>query len=277
MALPAPQAIGTYWHGLKLSRFEQVCLLSMLKQGHSVTLFCHDNVKGVPEGVEIRDAREITGDKSILMYKRDVRKNKSPNPALFANLFRYKMINKLGMIWLDLDVFLLKELIPSNGYLFGWEGIPNAWENRDIINNAVLALPYSSPTLKNLIDFCDDEYPIPPFFSWRYRCKLDIMKRIGKPVHVSYQKWGVWGPGALSYFLHENDEAKYAMKGRFLYPINNYKPNIYFLPSDKVQTVYLKDALCIHISSHARKYFNEVGIKNIPKGSFLSNILNEVI
>ena len=81
----------------------------MMEQGHHVTLFCHEMIENVPEGVEIRDAREVTGDRTVVMHLRDAfRSNRFPNPALFSDQFRYHMISKLKMIWLDLDCFLLK-------------------------------------------------------------------------------------------------------------------------------------------------------------------------
>ena len=91
------------------------------------------------------------------------------------------MIKKLEMIWLDLDCFLLKPLKPLNGYLM-------AYQDKAFINGAILCLPQCSPTLKDLIGFCENEYPIPPFFSFRWKTKLHFMKAIGKPVHVSHQE-----------------------------------------------------------------------------------------
>ena len=43
------------------------------------------------------------------------------------------MINKTGLIWADLDMFLLKPLQPDNGNLF-------AWETDKSINGAILSL-----------------------------------------------------------------------------------------------------------------------------------------
>lgn len=275
--MPSLPSIGTYWHGSELGLFERVCIYSMLQQGHSVTLFSHEKVDGIPEGVEIHDAREVTGDRTVTMYLRDAHKpNRFPNPSLFSNLFRYKMIKKLGMLWLDLDVFLLKPLFPENGYMFAWEGVPNAWEGKDIINTAILTLPQTSPTLNDLIEFCENEYPVPPFFSLRQRCKLHALKTIGKPVHVSFQKWGVWGPGALTYFLIKNGEANHSLDSKLLYPINSQTPDIFLLPADEVKDVYLKDSLCIHIASCARGYFKKLGMNCIPADSYLSEIISTI-
>jgi len=243
----------------------------MLEQGHSVTLFCHDKVDRVPEGVEICDAREITGNRSIVMHLRnpDGQLNRSfSSPSLFADLFRYHMIEQLGMIWLDLDCFLLKHIPPPpRDYFFGWQ-------DGGFITNAILQLPKSSPTLKDLIAFCENEYPIPPFFSFRWRTKLHLMKAIGKPIHVSRQKWGVWGPRALTYFLTKNGEAKYAMDRRLLCPISPGDVHLVNLPSDEFKELYLKDAMLVHLyGSILNPRIKEMGRTRSPNNSFLSEII----
>lgn len=261
--------IGTYWHGHALGPLERACLISMMEQGHSATLFCHEKVEGVPEGVEIRDAREVTGDRSVLFFENPKGKGVEKSPALFTDLFRYHMINRLGMIWLDLDAFLLKPLrLPNHGYIFAYD--------RKSIAGGVLALPQTSTSLKDLIAFCDNEYPIPPFFSWiaDRKVKLYLMRAIGKPVHVSRQKWGVWGPRALTWFLAKNQEDHHALETKLLYPIDWRYLNPFFLPSDVVKESYLKDAISVHLfGSRMREKLREVG-DEIPKGSYLQELIN---
>ena len=71
-------SIGTYWYGPAIGSLERACLISMMEQGHSVTLFCHEKVGGVPEGVEIRDAREVTGDRPVLFFEQPKRRGGLP-------------------------------------------------------------------------------------------------------------------------------------------------------------------------------------------------------
>ena len=273
---PLLPSIGTYWHGPALGPLERACLISMMEQGHSVTLFCHEEIDRVPEGVDIRDARLVTGSREVLTYHRGPRNQPiNPSPALFANLFRYHMINQLGMIWSDMDCFLLKPLNLTNGYLF-------AWQDRAFINNAILALPQSSPTLKNLISFCENEYPVPPFFSLRWKAKLHFMRAVGRPIHVSHQKWGVWGPRALTHFLHKNGEAKYALDSKLFYPIRSvdiHNPGVgtnpLLLTNDEAYERYFQDAVSVHLfGSELRKIMQEMGLSGIPKDSFLQELIN---
>ncbi|MYB34296.1 MAG: hypothetical protein F4X92_04085 [Gammaproteobacteria bacterium] len=257
--------IGTYWYGSALGPLERACLISMLDQGHKVTLFCHGSVDRVPEGVEIMDAREVTGNRQVIMYLKDENKSTHPSrPALFSNLFRYHMIAQLGWTWLDLDCFLLKPLQSQSPYIF-------AWEDSKLICNATLALPKSSSTLKNLLEFCGHEYPIPPFFPLKWKLKLHFRKVIGNPIHVSYQKWGVWGPRALTYFLKENKEDHHALDTKLLYPIHWKDVSLFHLPSDELKESYLKDAMSVHLWGSKIK---KTGLDKFgPEKSFLKEIM----
>ena len=253
--------IGTYWYGSKLSVLERACLCSMMAQGHQVTLFTHDKVKGIPEGIKVCDARAITGDRPVIVDA------KHTSPAKFADQFRYHMIGKTGLIWLDTDAFLLKPIRTDDGYLFAYGDKECA-----VIFTGVLSLPKHSPTLKNMIEFCDDYYPIPPYLNWYRRNLLKFRKTIGFPVHVSKQPWGVWGPKALTWFLNRNKESRYALKSNTLYPIRDI--NHYFLPGDEVREFYVKDAVSVHLYGRGiRNKLRKTGLEGIPRNSFLWEVM----
>ena len=262
-------AIGTYWYGPALGPLERACLISMMEQGHSVTLFCHEKVGCVPDGVETCDAREVTGDRPVLFFENSTQKGNAKSPALFTDLFRYHMIDQTGMVWLDLDAYLLKPLrMPKHGYIFAWD--------RKTIAGGVLALPHSSASLKDLVSFCENEYPVPPFFSYvaDRKARLLFMRAIGRPVHVSRQKWGVWGPRALTWFLTRNHEDHYALETRLLYPIDWRDPSPFFLPSDEVKESYLKDAVSVHLfGSQMREKIKETGSDKTLEGSYLQELI----
>ena len=235
----------------------------MLELGHPVTIFCHGNIKGVPEGVEICDAREITGNRSVLLHA------KTQSPALFADQFRYHMIRKLGYIWVDLDFFLIKPLWPIDDYLF-------AYEDKIYINGAILSLPKSSPTLMDLITFCENEYPVPPFFSFFQDKKVKILfqKMIGKPVHVTHMKWGVWGPRALTWFLIKNQEDYRAKNSHLFYPVHWRNIDQFFLSSNLFKSTYLNKAVAVHLyGMKLRKLIDDNGgVEKIPTGSYLNDL-----
>ncbi len=268
---PPPPAslpgIGTFWYGPELGRLERACLRSMMEQGHEVTLFVHSEVKGIPEGIQVRDAKEITGDRPVVFTYCVKNKKRIKSPTLYSDQFRYHMISKAGLIWADLDIFLLKPLQPTNGYLF-------AWENDNKINNGLLALPENSPTLADLIEFCEDYYSIPPFGKKKRKIiNLKIRKLIGFPVHVSRQGWGVWGPSALTWFLRKNREDHYALPGESFHPFVYKDMSPLLLPERETYDRYLRDSFAVHLwGTWLRDEIQE--LDDIPDGSFLSHVLD---
>ncbi len=262
--------IGTFWYGPELGRLERACLRSMMEQGHEVTLFVHSEVKGIPEGIQVRDAKEITGERPVFFT------GKYNSPAGYADQFRYHMIKQTGLIWLDMDMFLLKPLQPDNGYLFAWgSDIRIVRHIRKSINNAVLSLPGHSPTLADLIEFCEDYYPVPPFeHRKRVTLNLTLRKMIGFPVHVSRQRWGVWGPRALTWFLHKNGEDHYALPIKSFYPIEyDERYTRLLLPKSETYDRYLRDSFAVHLWGARLRSTTDQPI-NIPKGSFLSHVFD---
>jgi len=195
------QAIGTFWHGSELGVLERACLVSMIEQGHEVSLFSHDTVRNVPEGVQVYNARDISGDlldkfTSPVQHIRHehVRHGHIRRiPMMFSDIFRYLMIKETEMILADLDAFLLKPLRPTDGDLFSYIA-------EHMIGVGVLSLPKASVALKDLIDFCQNHYPIPPFYSTKRKIQLFGKKIIGCPMHMSLLDGNVAGPWAMTYF-----------------------------------------------------------------------------
>lgn len=201
--------IASLWIGPRLSWLEQLCLKSFVDAGHRVTLFSYDKVEGVPDGVHTEDAN------TFLPATEFVRHARTGSPAYHADVFRLRMIRDSNLTWVDTDAYCVKPFtIARHGHLHGWIS-----DNVPQINNGVLKLPKKSKTLKAMLDFTADEYPIPPWFSDEKQAQLRDLKEAGRGVHVSLLPWGVWGPNALTHFLHETGEVKYSQPGPVLYPI----------------------------------------------------------
>jgi hypothetical protein len=128
----------------------------------------------------------------------------------------------------------------DTGHYFGWESEKH-------INGGVLGLPKDSDALKALLAFTNDEFSIPSYYGAAYQKELEDKKADGNPVHASEQPWGVWGPHAVSHFLHETGEDKYAFPQEVLYPFtfrdrrNMLKRNFDVSPyvTDKTASVHL--------------------------------------
>jgi len=203
----APAHIGTLWIGPALGWLERLCLTSFVDQGHEVTVFGYDEIADLPAGVRFESADRIFSTDRILRHA------KSGSPALLSDRFRYRMLAECpGMIWADTDAYCLRPFETETGYFFGWQ-------SKKHINGGVLGLPPDSPALAALLDFTEDDYPIPPFYAPDRRAALQARAEAGAPVHARDLPWGVWGPDALTHFLTETGEAAHAFPPSVLYPI----------------------------------------------------------
>jgi hypothetical protein len=96
--------IHSLWIGQRLSWIELVSIHSWLEHGHPVTLSSYEQIEGVPNAVCIADAAMILPSSSIIRHRA------VGSFALFANRFRYHLLNHGPVTWLDLDMVLLRPL-----------------------------------------------------------------------------------------------------------------------------------------------------------------------
>ena len=189
-----------------LSFLEQLCVKSFVDAGHRVVLYHYGPLQNVPDGVDFANASEILPQTGFLTHER------TGSPALHSDLFRYRMLAKeSNMIWADTDAYCMKPFETPNGHFYGWES-----EKR--INGGVLGFPQDSDTLKKLLEHTSDEFAIPTWYGDEYTNELKAAKAVGAPVHAGQQPWGVWGPHAVTHFLHATGEVKYALPQEALYP-----------------------------------------------------------
>ncbi len=198
--------IGALWMEGSLSFLEQLCLKSFVDAGHHVKLYHYGPLQNVPDGIELADAADILPRTDFLQHQR------TGSPALHSDLFRYWMLKSNdNMIWADTDAYCMKKFETPNGHFYGWESEKH-------INGGVLGLPKDCDTLRELLEFTSDEFAIPTWYSDEYTRELEEARDSGNPVHASEQPWGVWGPHAVTHFLHKTGEAKYALPQEGLYP-----------------------------------------------------------
>jgi len=133
---------GTFFAG-DLTRQEILCLASFRRLGHQVTVFSYDKFE-MPAGIKRMDARPILPEKAFFKTETGPRLHHG-SASQVANLFRYHMIKKTGLVWIDTDVFCLKAEWPDLPVLIAWQGPV-------LVNNAVLRLPSDHPALADAID-----------------------------------------------------------------------------------------------------------------------------
>ncbi|EBA10908.1 hypothetical protein RCCS2_00462 [Roseobacter sp. CCS2] len=238
--------IGALWIGGSLTWLEQLCLKSFAKHGHEVLLFTYGDVKNVPDGIKIRNGREILETDNFVLHSR------SQSVALFSDLFRFHMIKAIPeIIYIDTDVFCLKPLDFADPYIFGYEKYrnPQAWR----INGAILRLPPESLLLQKMLDFMTDEYPQPTWIPKRFHAEMQARAAAGDPMHVGELPWGVWGPIGISAFARETGEYTHAKSLDVLYPVPFSERNILFKRPAKTLHYLTDDSHTIHMWAPIKK------------------------
>lgn len=220
---------GSLWVGRPLNKIEITCLSSFIYHGHNFKLFVYDMDLKVPAGIEKIDANDIiTKDK---IFKID----NSYGP--FADMFRYKMIQKTGLTWTDTDNVCLQNKWKFGEYLFGMQGGPHK-----IVANGILRAPQDSDFIADLVKTSED-------FN-----KKDI-------------KWGEIGPQLVTQKIKEYNLLSYIKEPEVFYPINYWEWSTIFDP------VHTNKVLRLSSNSHTLQIWNQMlnreGIdgNDFPKGS----------
>lgn len=127
---------GSLWVGDPLTKLQMTALASFVYHKHDITLFVYDPNLEVPAGVIKQDARLIMPEESIFQVKNQF--------AAFSDLFRYQMIYKTGLSWVDADTICLTS---------DWDMKDNTYAGfeRDMVVGGVLSLPQDSLALRYLI------------------------------------------------------------------------------------------------------------------------------
>jgi len=250
--------LNTMWVEGPLSYVEQVCLKSALACGHDVVLYTYFDVTGVPEGVEVRDGREVMGEDYLMKQK------KRNSWSLCSNIFRYYLMKNSESIWIDTDVYFKRPLENNFGeHLFGWQ-------KTDLLNGAVLGIPPDSPLLDELIDFVHLPYIVPPWLPWRKRLRYEVRPMLGlRPLSLAEHRWGVIGPRALTHFAQELGLTDYAVPQDVFYPLPPKQAKLSFDPDADVEQFVTDRTIAIHLWNEGIK---EVKRQPAPKGSFIERI-----
>jgi hypothetical protein len=256
--------IGMLWMEGPLSYLEQLCIKSFLDAGHEIVLYHYGPLENAPEGVALADANSVLPKDEEILHAR------TGSPALHSDLFRYRLLEREErMIWADTDAYCVKPFETPNGHFY-------AWESSKHINGGVLGLPKDSDTLHALLAFTRDEYPVPEWFSDTEKARLRAAHEAGTPVHVGDLPWGVWGPHAVTHFLHETGEAQYAMPAEALYPIPYKERRIMLKRGNPTDDYITENTYSIHFYGRRmrRRIIEREG--GVPKRySLIGKLLNQ--
>lgn len=134
------------WIGERLSTMERLCVASFVAHGHELHLYAYGPLAGVPEGAQLRDAREIMPASSVYTYATGPG---AGSPSAFSNEFRYKLLLERGGAWSDTDVVCLRPFtfLETMPHAMSSERLrPGYEEGRTRLANAgLLKAPIGSP------------------------------------------------------------------------------------------------------------------------------------
>lgn len=256
--------VASLWVGPELTWMEQMCLLSFVENGHRTILYVYDDVKSVPDGVEVRDANEIMPSDKIIYHVN------TGSPAFHSDVFRLRLLAQTDYLWIDTDAYCWKPFVrPDHGYFYGW-----GTDRQRKLYSGVLGMPKESQTLQAMLSLTKDEYPVPPWLPQRQQNRLQRLKDAGEGVHMSVMRWGICGPDALHHFAHETGEVAHAFEGDVLYPVPFASTRSFHRPRLK-QDVYnyiTEQTLSVHF--YGRRFRNIFALsQGIPhEGSFADEL-----
>lgn len=255
--------VGTLWIGGALSWLERLCLKSFVDRGQKITLFSYHDIPNVPEGVIRRDGREVLETDQFLKYE------KKDSFALFADLFRLHMLRACpGMIWVDTDVYCWRPMAYDQDVVMGFE-LPDSTR----VNNAVLGLAPDHPMLTAMLEFTADPWRIPPFVRPALRAEYEAAAAAGKPVHITQQPWGVWGPMMVSHFAQTLGLLDQVQPLAAFYPVTFPDRQTFFRPARQVERLLTPETTALHLWASNKR---EIGLRHDgvpPAGSFLATLM----
>lgn len=191
----------TSWDGAPLTHYEQLCLRTFLARGHRVELASYGNPVNVPDGVTVIDARDF------LPLDRTMETLLAAKAyAKVADLLRYRLLADGTRTWVDVDVMLIADDVPTSPTLLGFE-------DDKYVNNAILRLEPGSELLAALLEATADPDPeqllaakwgaIGPLLLTRLSAELGL-RDIVQPVAVLYpvasrDLWRLFDPREISW------------------------------------------------------------------------------
>jgi hypothetical protein len=228
---------GSLWIGNPLSKVEQTALASFIYYGHSFTLFVYDMSIKVPNGVVKADANQIIPESEIFKVQN------SYGP--FADMFRYTMIKKTGLIWTDTDSICLKASWNFGEYIFGFE------EDQRLANG-ILKMPQDS----KLIDFLINN-----------SVKYDKSKIV----------WSEIGPLLVTKGAKRFNVLRYAQPPDVFYPVHFWQWKKIWLKDYKNEV--LDKCTNAHTLQIWNQFLNREGVdkNNLPKGSAIEYFYNKFV
>ena len=102
------RVIQGFWQG-PFTTMERLCVESFMQNGHEFHLYCYEKPEGVPEGVVVKDAREIVPESQVSTFRCSTH---------FSDFFRVNLLLKRGGFHSDMDNICLRPMEASQQIMF---------------------------------------------------------------------------------------------------------------------------------------------------------------
>lgn len=257
--------IVSFWHG-PLSWLERLCIASFVRQGHAFHLYTYDDVQGLPKGAKRRDAEAIIPRDQMFFYKG------KHTPAVFADLFRLKLMQQGAGIWADCDIYALKPFVDLGDYVFGYEIAPSAKQKTGSVNNAVFSCPSDSALLDSLLAiFGPDSHTMAmPWLPPLRRAERTLRRLWGQKLAPSDIQFGATGPFPLTYFINHYGLQQHIQPVGVFYPVPYTSIPSLMQPGSIIDSFATSETLGVHIWRSQLTNRGRTGIATPPQGSAMA-------
>ncbi len=234
------KGLGAFWARGRLSALDRACLSSFVQHGYPVRLFSYEPIANLPEGVTAADAATIVPEAMVSR----VRYGGRPDLSHFSDLFRYEMIRKADLVWIDVDLLMIADApMPQHKDIV-------VREEQGGLNGAVL-----------------------------YISDKDLMKEVFAAMETKLDKelrWGETGPALIFDVMKRKEATLQIYDHRYFYPVEHYDMWKLLLP-EHVEECRRKceAAATIHLFNNiltSLGYWKEFAP---PEGSYLHDRLSE--
>lgn len=257
------KTIASLWIGDSLGLIEKASILSFLNHGHKFVLYSYNEIKGVPDGAEVRDASEVLPCQNIICHR------KTGSPALHSDLFRYALMNQTDTIWVDLDIIAIKRFDFDTDWVLGFESDSS-------VGSAVLRLPLESQTLHEAQKININTRGLPETINLSQRIRYFFKSLYYGKLTIDRWPYGSIGPALLTHHLNLSGEISHVMPQEVFYsiPFDNVSD---ILRPNKLSIASLPEtAYGIHLwGKELRAQLDEIG-GEIPKNCFLDELLLQI-
>jgi len=192
--------IQTLWIGDTLSCMEILSLNSFVKNDMEIHLYCYEDIKNVPDGVIIKDGKDILPKEDVFAYQ--VGPGKGSYSA-FSNYFRYKLLYEKGGWWVDTDMVCLQPWEFEDEYVFCSEEDYDT--HKPILNTGAIKCPKGD----KLMDYCYNE----------------CLKKDKKTL-----EWGIVGPRLLNEAVNKFNYNEYIKPIHTFCFIAPFRSNLFITP-----------------------------------------------